>query len=167
MATTEEGTLAPPPRGPPPAVGDPASLLFPDHTTKVSEERFHDERFDRGGFLRRRSVAVDAATDAVIGELSFNHMPWAFHPHRVAPRGGPAPPAAGGCRGRKAAAAAWPARRGFRDLHRSWESRLDVAAFDPARFAEEAEVPPGIKVVTLADELKEDPERLRQVAGGG
>ena len=195
MATTEEGTLAHPPVAirdfqpeDYPAVVDIANLLFPDHTTTVSEERFHDERFDRGGFLRHRSVAVDAATDAVVGELSFNHMPWAFHPQRfsiwiaVHPQrhrqgigrllyarlmeelqGRRATTVRTWVQEPKADAVAWLARRGFRELHRSWESRLDVAAFDPLRFAEEAEVPPGIKVVTLADELKEDPERLRQV----
>src|SRR5206468_12009851 len=58
---------------------------------------------------------------------------------------------------------AWLAHRGLRGLHRSWESRLDVARFDPARFAEHAQVPAGIEVVTLADEMAEDPGRFPDI----
>ncbi|HTD81950.1 MAG TPA: GNAT family N-acetyltransferase, partial [Thermoplasmata archaeon] len=57
----------------------------------------------------------------------------------------------------------WLRRRGMQELHRTWESRLDVEAFDPARFAKDARVPGGVEVVTLKDELAENPERLRDV----
>ncbi len=54
-----------------------------------------------------------------------------------------------------AAALAFLAKRGFVELSRSWESVLDVAAFDPARFAgaEGRLAAAGIAITTLADEL--------------
>jgi GNAT superfamily N-acetyltransferase len=54
--------------------------------------------------------------------------------------------------------------RGFTETMRSWESRLDVAAFDPAPFAgaEEKARAHGIEVRSLA-ELASDPERDRKV----
>jgi mycothiol synthase len=54
--------------------------------------------------------------------------------------------------------------RGFRERMRSWESCLDVAAFDPAPFAgvEEALHDRGIQVKTL-EELASDSERHRKL----
>jgi len=165
-----------------------SNLLYPDNPSTVEEERFDDERFDHAKVFHRRFVALDSSTRAIVGILSFSHMPWSFHPDRYAVWIGVHPRwqrRGVGClladrlmeelRERKATTIRswvresmaesidWLKRRGMRELHRSWESRLDVAAFDPSRFAEAAEVPSGIEVVTLKDELAQDPERLREV----
>ncbi len=170
-----------------PAVVGISNLLFPDNPTTVEEERFEDERFDQAKIFRKRLVAVDASS-GIVGYLGYSHMPWAFHPDRYAVWVGVHPRfqkrGIGGLlaarlieklRERKATAlrswvresmtdtVAWLVRRGVRELHRSWESRLDVQAFDASRFAEDARVPAGIEVVTLANELAEDPGRLRDV----
>lgn len=55
-------------------------------------------------------------------------------------------------------------RRGFAEVLREWESRLDVASFDPAPFAccEEALRAHGIQIRTLV-ELADDPDRDRKL----
>src|SRR2546422_2866197 len=65
-----------------PAIVEISNLLYPDNPTTVDEERFDDERFDRAKIFRRRLVAVDPSGHAVLGDVSYNHMPWAFDPHR-------------------------------------------------------------------------------------
>jgi GNAT superfamily N-acetyltransferase len=50
------------------------------------------------------------------------------------------------------------------ELKRDWESRLDLATFDPAPFAEaptRAEAA-GVRITTLADELRADPDAVRR-----
>jgi mycothiol synthase len=56
------------------------------------------------------------------------------------------------------------AARGFTERMRSWESRLDVAAFDPSPYAgvQERLVAGGIVIKTFAD-LAADPERNRKL----
>ena len=171
-----------------PAIVEIANLLYPDNPTTVAEERFDDERFDRSKIFRRRLVAVDPSGHAVLGDVSYNHMPWAFDPHRYGVWVGVHPRWQRRGIGRLLAArlidelrkrratalrtwvresmtetVGWLGRRGVRELHRNWESRLDVHAFDPSRFAGDARVPKGIEVVTIADELAKDPARLREV----
>ena len=55
-------------------------------------------------------------------------------------------------------------RRGFVEVQRGFESRLDVAAFDFARFAgaEERVAGRGIILTTLAAERQRDPDALRK-----
>jgi GNAT superfamily N-acetyltransferase len=55
-------------------------------------------------------------------------------------------------------------RIGAVELKRDWESRLDVASFDPAPFAEASAraVAAGVRITTLADELKRDPDAVRK-----
>lgn len=50
------------------------------------------------------------------------------------------------------------------ELERSWESRLDVASFDPAPFAAAPEraARAGVRITTLADELQTDPDAVRK-----
>jgi GNAT superfamily N-acetyltransferase len=171
-----------------PAIVEISNLLLPDHPTTVGEERFEDERFDRAKMFHRRLVAVDPSSRAIVGDLLYNHTPWAFDQDRygvwigVHPRWQRrgigrllATRLMDELRERRATAlrmwvresktetVAWLGRRGVRELHRNWESRLDVQAFDPSRFTGDARVPEGLDVVTLADELAKDPARLRDV----
>lgn len=57
------------------------------------------------------------------------------------------------------------AARGFVEDHRDWESRLDVASFDPAPYAgHEARVrAAGIELLTLAELAARDPDYKRKV----
>ena len=50
------------------------------------------------------------------------------------------------------------------ELKRDWESRLDVAAFDPTPFAKASEraAAAGIRISTLADEMTADPSAVRK-----
>ena len=168
------------------AVMDVANLLDPDHPWTVEEQRFDDEQFDRRGFLRRRYVACDSRTGAIVGVAEYNHRPWEFDPHRFSIWIGVLPERQrrgigtalyerlaadfealratairAGARENQEASIAFLEHRGFRELHRSWESRLDLTSFDPARFADHANPPEGIEFTTLAREIAEDPERLR------
>jgi GNAT superfamily N-acetyltransferase len=54
---------------------------------------------------------------------------------------------------------AWLARRGFNEIQRYWESRLEVASFDFSAFASAVGrvVGQGITLTTLADEGPDDP----------
>ncbi len=63
-----------------------------------------------------------------------------------------------------AAGVAFLLRREFVEVQRTWESRLDVAAFDFDRFAgaEERAEKQGITITTLAAERARDPEALRR-----
>jgi len=56
-------------------------------------------------------------------------------------------------------------RRGFREVWRNLESRLDVSSFDPGRFAgaQERVAAQGITIGTLPEELARDPDALRKV----
>ena len=50
------------------------------------------------------------------------------------------------------------------ELKRDWESRLDLASFDPAPFAgaPKRAAAAGVRIATLADELKVDPDAVRK-----
>ncbi len=54
---------------------------------------------------------------------------------------------------------------GFSEEQRDWESRLDVAAFDPAPFAgaEERLRAEGIQIVTAAELMERDPDHRRKL----
>ncbi len=171
-----------------PAIVEIGNLVYPEHPMTVEEERFEDENFDRTKYLWRRLVAVHPDSGKVAGDATFTHIPWAFDPHRfnvwiaVHPmwqrRG------IGGllydrvleelrpheprqlrtwAQDTMTDTIAFLQQRGFRELHRSWESRLDLRTFDLARFAKYWDLPPGIEVVTLREGLARDPECVRAV----
>jgi mycothiol synthase len=61
-------------------------------------------------------------------------------------------------------AVAFLERRGFRDTMRTWETVLDVAAFDPAPFAfyQSRATDAGVMITTLAEECARDAGALRR-----
>jgi len=167
-----------------PALVEIANLVYPDHPTTVEDERHDDGTWDVQRYFRRRYVA-EASSGGVVATAIAHHLPWGFHPQRfgvwisVHPDwqrrgvgramyenvlGDLLPFHANALRTwvqeTKTESIAWLARRGFAELMRGWESRLDLTAFDPERFAARWDVPAGVEIVTLEDELKEDPERL-------
>lgn len=169
------------------AIVEIGNLLYPEHRDTVEEVRHWDETFDRDRYVRQRHVATDPATGAVVASGVFSHMPWAFHPQKfqmwlgvhpdrqrrgigramyehilAALRTRDALSVKSGARENMEASVAFLARRGFREVMRNWESRLDLASFDASRFADRARLPLGIGVVTLAQEIARDPETLRK-----
>lgn len=168
-----------------PAVVEIGNLLYPDHPTTVETERFEEEHFDTSKYIRRRYVAVESS-GAVVGNASFNHQPTALDPRRfwmwvgVHPawqnkgvgtalydhlseqfRALDAIALRTGVRESMGGSMRWVQRRGFAELSRGWESRLDLTSFEVSRFADHWALPSGIEVVTLADELARDPDAIR------
>ncbi|HEY5538307.1 MAG TPA: GNAT family N-acetyltransferase [Thermoplasmata archaeon] len=167
-----------------PAVVEIGNLLYPEHPTTVEEERFEDEHFDTKQYILRRYVAV-GPSGSVVASALFYHMPNAYDPHRFGMWIGVHPQWHGKgvghalyehlfgqfqvlsavalrtwTRETMRDSVAWLERRGFRELMRGWESRLEVKSFDFAQFAHYWGPPPGIDIVTLAEELAKDPESI-------
>jgi mycothiol synthase len=168
-----------------PPVVEIANLLFPEHPTTVEEERFDDESFDKKRYVYRRYAAVESS-GTVVGSASFNHQPSAFDPRRFGMWVGVHPRWHGKgigtalyehlleqlrtfdavalrtwVRETMETSTRWIRRRGFRELSRGWESRLDLPSFDLSRFAGRWALPAGIEVVSLAEELRRDSDSIQ------
>ena len=168
-----------------PAAVEIGNALYPEHPTTVERERFDWEHFDTRKYVRRRYLAVDPS-GAVVGDASLSHSPSSFHAQRfwvwigvhpkwqrkgvgtalyahlmVEFRGLDAIALRTSTRETMAETIAWLHRRGFKELSRGWESRLDLPSFDLAGFAEYWALPPGIAIVTFAEELAKDPDAVR------
>jgi GNAT superfamily N-acetyltransferase len=164
-----------------------SNRCYPDYPWTVKEMRHQDDAFDHTRFFRKRLVAEEDGV--IVGGLETGHRPGRFHPDRyhwdlfVVPekrrRGhGSALYEAGIAllRSRNALAAGtgvkesmedgvdYAAKRGWVEVRRDWESRLKVAAFDFSKFAgADARIAKeGVRITTLADELKNDPAALRK-----
>lgn len=171
-----------------PAVVEVLNAADPDRPMTVEEHRHDDEAYVGTPYRLRRFVAVNPGSEAIVGEGTYFHLPWAYDPARFGVWFAVHPAhqglGIGGALYERVAkelralgarqlrtwtqtsrtrAIEFLDRRGFRELMRSWESRLDVTAFDPARFREYRDLPPGIEVTTLAAELARDPSALEQV----
>ncbi len=171
-----------------PAYVELCNRIEPEYPMTVDEARYEDEHFDRSRYFQRRWVATRPASDGIVGVAEVQHSQWSFHPDRYWVWVGVRPDAQRrgigttlydgaleGLRERGAAAlrtsvredraeaTAFVGRRGFQERERAWESRLDLAAYDPARFESRAAVPEGIAIVTLAEETAGDPEALRRL----
>lgn len=163
------------------------NALFPEHRDTVEEERHWDETFDRTRFTFRRYVAT-APDGEVVGMGQYQHIPWAFDPRKYSMwvmtrpewqrRGvgsalydrilreltaANALNVKGNARESMRESVAFLENRGFREVMRNWESRLDLTAFDPASFGDRAEPPEAIEIVSLAEELERDPGSLERV----
>jgi len=170
------------------AITDVYNRVDPDYPSTETEVREEDAMWDRDTYVQVRYVAANPHTGELVGVAEYNHMPWSFDPGRfmawigVRPdrqrlgigavlydrlledfRARRATALRTFAREDRAESIAFLGRRGFRELERSWESRLDLTTFDPAKFADRAGIPAGIEVVTLADELVRDPESLHGV----
>jgi ribosomal protein S18 acetylase RimI-like enzyme len=171
-----------------PAIVEIANLSYPEHPTTVEERRFEDETFDRRTYVWRRYVAMEPPTNAVVGEADYNHLPWAYDPARF--RIWFAVHAKWRRRGigsllyekvladlrlhgatqlrtvtqeTQSDSVGWLRRRGFQELHRSWESRLDARTFDMGAFHRYTDPASGIEIATLAEELAKNSECLKDL----
>src|SRR3989441_5777667 len=164
-----------------------SNLVYPTHRSTVKEARFDDEHFDKKYFLHRW-VAEDPEGAGVVAVADLSHMPWNFHPHKfwmdveVHPewhrrgigqamyetvnaelRAKEAVVVRSSTQEDKPESVRWLEKRGFAEKLRNWESHLDLASLDEAKFAEKAVVPPGIEIITLKDARREDPGCLRAI----
>ena len=97
--------------------------------------------------FRRRGVGLTLFADAA-RVLSERQAHWARN----------------GVKESYAGSIAFARRIGAVELRRDWESRLDLATFDPSPFANASTraSDAGVRITTLADELKADPEAVRK-----
>ncbi len=171
-----------------PALVDLYNRVEPEYPVTEKEARYEDEHFDVSKYLLRRWVATRPGKDGIVGAAEIQHSPWSFDPDRYWVWVGVRPDASrrgigttlydhllenlrerrakalrAQVREDRADAITFARRRGFQERERTWESRLDLATYDPARFEGRAALPEGITIVTLADELARDPEALRRV----
>lgn len=165
-----------------PAVVAVSNAVYVDYPGTVEERRFEDEHRDPKCRFQRW---VAERNGEVVAHAEYSQAEWSYHPHRfwvgvtVRPdRQGqgigtalhdhvvtalePLQPQRlrADCREDMERGVRFLQERGFREEFRSWESRLDMAAFDPAPYAEdEARFrEQGIAIRTLR-ELEADPAR--------
>ena len=162
--------------------------IEPDHRETVDEMRYYDDHFDRGKYFFQRYVGVDPAAREVVAVAECLNMPWNFHPQKFSMWIGVDPDwqrrGIGGAlyervlteiqerdgiavrtsvRESEKPSLDFVRHRGFGERLRNWESHLDVATFDFSRFAGREREPEGIRIVTLEEELKRNPECIRRI----
>ncbi|OLD52259.1 MAG: hypothetical protein AUI83_09845 [Armatimonadetes bacterium 13_1_40CM_3_65_7] len=161
------------------------SSVYPDHPWSEEEWRHEDARYDGTRFTLHRLVAEDA-DGKLLGVAEFHHVPSMYHPNKLWVEILVHPQRQGrgiGTRLYEALTAAMrPFRpivtwagvretldrgirfaqdRGFREVRRVWELRLDVTRFDPTPFAEKAAAAVAGFTTTTVDELRRrDPRWL-------
>jgi GNAT superfamily N-acetyltransferase len=166
-----------------PAIVEVGNAAYPDYPGTVEEMRYYDEHREPTHKFAR---FVAERAGRIVGAASYMHTPWMFHPRKfffdlsVRPEEqGQGVGSAlynyligelekldalvvriGSVREDMTRGVRFLQDRGFHEEMRGWESRLDVAAFDPTPYAaaEEAVRDQGIEIRTLR-ELEGDPDR--------
>jgi GNAT superfamily N-acetyltransferase len=160
---------------------------YPEYQWTVDEVRFWDDDWKPEGFFRRRVIAEEAGVP--VGYAEASHARGQFVPanYRVDLVVRPAVRRRGigtvlfddlvaalrprGARWIRAqikesdgASVAFAKAVGATELERHWESRLDLATFDPAPFAsaEGRAAAAGVRFTTLAAEMGSDPDAMRK-----
>lgn len=166
-----------------------ATAIFPDDPRNVDDVRRRDRLWDRERYDLLRLVAEDA-TGRIVAWGQVNHLPHQFHPSRfrigiyVAPesqrrgvggqlhdrltselRARRATAVSARVRGDMTASLSFLETRGFAAVEETWESRLAVATFDPARSADaDASLAgQGVTIASLASEWGRNPDVLEDV----
>jgi GNAT superfamily N-acetyltransferase len=164
-----------------------SNALFPDYARDPGEWRHEDEGLDKSKYIRKRYVVEETATGSIVGWGEYRHRVFYFHPRRfwiwieVHPdhqRKGIGSRLYDQFLGELAQldplqiqtnvseqmpeSIAFLTRRGFREAHREWESRVDPQKFDPQPFRHYVERMGsyGIQVATLAQLKESDPDWL-------
>lgn len=166
-----------------PGIVSVGNAIYSDYPWSVYEARHEDARYDGVKFVQRRFVA--ALPDGRIGAYAgYRHIPNMYHPQKfwidllvhpeVQRRGlgstlydhmiaalAPHDPQRLWTNVRETMkdSVRFAEHRGFAEVRRAWESRLDVASFDPARFQVRADAAVDrMAVVTVAGERERDPQ---------
>ena len=164
-----------------------SNRCYPDYPWTVTEMRHYDDAFDRTRFFKLRLVAE--ADGRLVGGVESGHRPSRFHADRysfdmfVVPdarrrghgtalydaavsalRARNALAATGGVKESMTDGVEFFTKRGWREVKRDWESRLEVKGFDFAKFASANTrvAEEGIRITTLAEEMARDPEAIRR-----
>ena len=170
-----------------PAYVEIANEAYPEYGWTVEEVRHWDAEWRPDGFFQRRMIAEDAGVPVAYSDASNErgHFVPEHYGLDVAVR--PAARRRGiglalyedavralrarggrlvrtGVKESYDGGVAFAQRIGAVELERHWESRLDLAAFDPAPFqaAPARAAAAGVRITTLADELKADPLAVRK-----
>ena len=165
------------------------TLNFPDAPISPAEFRHWDSTWEPDKYFKVRLAAEDAE-GRVVGFGQTNHMPHQFHPdkyelyvivdpaHQRRGYGGALFTSLLGTIQERGASLVraetkeskpesidWLARRGFAEIQRYWESRLDVASFDFGAFstAIERATKQGITFTILAAEGPDNPDVRRKM----
>lgn len=163
------------------------NAVYEDYPWSVESARHEDSRYDGTRLHLRRFVAETGG--ALVGVAEFHHVSHMYHPHKFW-IGLDVHPAH---QGRGIGSALYDRlmreltsyrpqvlwvnvretfqrslpflqHRGFREVRRAWESRLDVVRFDPAPFRAKAELGArDMEIVTVASEQTGDPESLQKL----
>ena len=160
-----------------PAVVEITNRIYPDSPRSLENARYWDARWEGDKHFRERLVAEDDGQ--VVAAAWLQHIPWQFSPDsyefgaEVEParqrqgigsalyerlletaRGRGATFLRSDAKESKPESLAFLAHRGFEEIQRSWESRLDVNGFDFSAFAtaEPRARDQGFVVTTLAEE---------------
>lgn len=163
-----------------------SNRIYTDYVWSEREFRHKDETWDLRRYVKLRLVAE--ADGHIVGFGQFNHMAHQFNPRKYALdiqvdpehqrrgvgtrlyehlvtelRGREAMACRTAVKESMASSVAFVQRRGFVEVQRAWESRLDVGAFDFAPFAgaEERAAAQGIMLTTFAAESARDPDAPR------
>lgn len=163
--------------------------VYPDQPVTLEEMQHSDRTWDHSRYVKLCIIA-EGDEGQVLGWGELRHSPWAFHPRRYSLRLGVAPQVRHRGIGTtlyewvlaelrvrdaelvrctvqesKREGVAFLVKRGFQEVDRVWESRLDVCGFNFASFAVAYErvAAQGITITTLAAELQRAPAVLRQV----
>jgi GNAT superfamily N-acetyltransferase len=155
---------------------------YPEYMLSADELRVHDTKRDPKCSYLRLVAEIDGQ---MVGGGVFSHMAWMFHPQKFELGVYVHPQAQGrgvggqiyerlmaelaprepitlrySVREDSSAGLRFAAKRGFVEDKRAWESRLDVASFDFAPFAGQAEklAAQGVEIFTLVDLEARDPD---------
>jgi mycothiol synthase len=170
-----------------PAYVEIANECYPDYGWTVEEVRHLDADWRPEGYFKRRVIAEDAGVPVGYSDAANARGQFVPENYRLEILVRPAARRRGiGLRlfedaiallrernarwlrmdGKESdpATVAFARRIGLGELRRDWESRLDVASFDPSPFggALTRVSTAGVRMTTLADELRVDPEAVRK-----
>jgi GNAT superfamily N-acetyltransferase len=173
-----------------PRLAEIYNSIYPGYERGPDEFRLDDEHLDKSKYHFRRYACLGEDSKDVIGFGDVRHGQWTFHPKKfwidmmVDPKY--QKHGAGGAiyerlnqdltdlgaitvwvqsREDKPDSSRFLTKRGFREVERIWESHLDPATIDRARFEEysrKAEAR-GIGFSTLSEEMKRDPDWERKL----
>lgn len=164
-----------------------ANECYPDYAWTVDEVRHFDDDWTPAGYFKRRIIAEENGAPVGYSDVANARGQFVPQNYRLEVLVRPAArrrgigsrlfeDALGVLRQRQAhwvrmdgkgsdpATEAFARHVGLAELRRDWESRLDVASFDPSPFASAAKRvgDAGIRITTLAEELKTDPDAVRK-----
>jgi len=169
------------------AMVDISNESYPDYAWTVAERRHMDDDWTPDGYFRRRIVADEAGRPVGYCDVSNSRGQFVAENFQIDLVVRPAARRRGigtalfedavaalrrrnarwiraGVKESDTHSIAFAERVAAVELKRDWESRLDLAAFDPAPFAAAPKraLAAGVRITTLADELRADPEAVRK-----